>query len=197
MENKKIARIIAICCGIGTVAALAILNAKRKTKGTDDTEHCDRSEAMAAYEQAKVAREASENAKREAERATHMFVPREKSADKQPRAPRPNGYKGFLYIECQDCGKERTFYAKNPMNRWRCECGHVTELSDLRPAYTYCRKCENPLRYMTNLEKAAFSVECRKCGAPIDMERSGKGTEFVTVGMPRKNWNKEEHHGNH
>jgi hypothetical protein len=39
MENKKIARIIAIGCGIGAVAAFTILSAKRKTKGTEETEH--------------------------------------------------------------------------------------------------------------------------------------------------------------
>ena len=191
MENNKIARIIAAGCGIGTVAAFTILIAKKKTKGPNKTEHKTAPESVE-----KKSATVTTAQKEQQSRVENMFGPRETWSDNKTRAPYPNGYKGFLYIECEGCGKERTFYAKNPFTRWKCECGHETALADLRPAYTYCRKCENTLKYMTNLKKDAFSVECRKCGAPIDMERSSKGTEFVPVGMSRKRA-KEERYGNH
>lgn len=176
MENKKIARIIAIGCGIGTIAALTIFSARKKFSPSTKEEDKTAPESVEAKPEV-VPVEKNEPRSR----AENMFGPRETWSNNQPERPRPNGYKGFLYIQCESCGKEKTFFAKNPMNRWRCECGHETVLTDLRPAYTYCSKCENPLKYMTNLTKDIFVVECRKCGAPIDMERSRKGTEFVTM----------------
>ena len=96
MENKKIAQIIAIGCGIGTIAAFTILSARKKlsppTKDEDKTE-------LESVE-AKPAVVPSEK-KEQRSRAENMFGPRETWGNNQPSAPRPDGYKGFLYIECE------------------------------------------------------------------------------------------------
>ena len=47
-------------------------------------------------------------------------------------------YRGFLYIKCRYCGKERAFNAKKPLTGFRCECGQITELEDLKLMYVRC-----------------------------------------------------------
>lgn len=90
-------------------------------------------------------------------------------------------YKGFLFIRCEDCGETKGFYAKYPLTYHQCGCGHRTELHDLRPAYVAC-KCGETFKYMTNLEYD-FTIPCKACGSPVDMEMGAKGTAFVTVGQ--------------
>lgn len=90
-------------------------------------------------------------------------------------------YKGFLFIRCKDCGEAKGFFAKYPMTYHQCACGHRTDLRDLRPAYVNC-KCGETFKYMTNLEYD-FTIPCKACGSPVDMEMGAKGTAFVTVGQ--------------
>lgn len=90
-------------------------------------------------------------------------------------------YKGFLFIRCEDCGETKGFYAKYPLTYHQCGCGNRTELHDLRPAYVAC-KCGETFKYMTNLEYD-FTIPCKACGSPVDMEMGAKGTAFVTVGQ--------------
>lgn len=94
------------------------------------------------------------------------------------------GYKGFLMIECEDCGKVRGFYAKNPQSVYYCDCGCQTELKGLRPMYPKC-KCGSTFKYMTNTEKQSFTYNCLDCGSPIDMVLNKSGSAFVTVGSLR------------
>lgn len=93
-------------------------------------------------------------------------------------------YKGFLLIECEDCGKLRGFYSKYPTAAYYCTCGHATPLRELRPAHLHC-KCGSSFKYMTNVRKSSFSYSCLDCGAPIDLELNKSGTAFVTVGYNR------------
>lgn len=67
----------------------------------------------------------------------------------------PDGYKGFLYIKCDKCGKEKGFCAKEKIKSYKCECGKETELVNLKPLYTKC-KCGNEFKYMTNMNTAEF-----------------------------------------
>ena len=38
----------------------------------------------------------------------------------------PDGYKGFLYIKCDKCGKEKGFCAKEKIKSYKCECRKET-----------------------------------------------------------------------
>lgn len=99
------------------------------------------------------------------------------------RKPLPEGvYKGFLLIECEDCGKVRGFYAKNPQSVYYCQCGCQTQLRGLRPMFPKCVKCGNTFKYMTNIEDNELTYNCLDCGSPIDLELNKSGSAFVTVG---------------
>ena len=122
-------------------------------------------------------------------RAESMFGSREgwnmpAAGNGKSNAERLDGketYKGFLFIRCEERGEVKGFYAKYPMTYHQCGCGHRTELHDLRPAYVSC-KCGETFKYMTNLEYD-FTIPCKACGSPVDMEMGAKGTAFVTVGQ--------------
>ena len=89
-------------------------------------------------------------------------------------------YTGFLYLRCEKCGKERCFCAKIPTSTHRCECGHYTRLKKLRPARAIC-KCGGDYTYKTNITDQDFSMECLKCGAPIDLAMTRNRDSFYTL----------------
>lgn len=96
-------------------------------------------------------------------------------------------YKGFLYVECEECKKVKGFCVKQPITYHKCECGHETPLRNLIPAHVKC-VCESRFTYNTNLQVSAFTIECLHCGAPVDMELGAKAKAFVTVGW--EGWKK-------
>ena len=91
-----------------------------------------------------------------------------------------DGYKGFLYVECEECGTIKGFCVKRPIAYHKCECGHETKLTDLLPAHVKC-ECNSRFTYHTNIQGDAFTIDCLHCSSPVDMELNGKGTAFVTV----------------
>lgn len=99
----------------------------------------------------------------------------ESGADAEPQT-----YKGFLYIECEECGAVKGFCIKSPLEYHRCECGHETPLRNLRTAHVRC-ECESKFKYNTNIQSDAFTINCLNCGSPVDMELGGKGKSFVSV----------------
>lgn len=101
-----------------------------------------------------------------------------------PLEKKKEEYKGFLLIECEDCGKLRGYHAKYPTTDYYCDCGHATALHDLRPLHLHC-KCGSSFKYMTNIQKSKLTYRCLDCGAPVDMELNNKGNAFVTVGDKR------------
>lgn len=104
------------------------------------------------------------------------------SEEKQPEEARePEEYKGFLLIKCEKCGKIRGFCAKTPTNKHRCECGHITELHDLKRAYLEC-KCGGRYKYNTNVTDDTFDYPCLNCGSPVDMELNKRRNAYVTIG---------------
>lgn len=97
----------------------------------------------------------------------------------KPLKNQDEGYKGFLLIECEDCGRVRGFYAKYPQSVYHCQCGCQTKLEGLRPMFPKCAKCGNTFKYMTNIEKPDYTYNCLDCGSPIDMVLNKNGSAYV------------------
>ncbi len=93
-------------------------------------------------------------------------------------------YKGFLLIECEECGEIKAFCAKRETYSFKCNCGHITPLEKLRPMFMHC-KCGKDFRYRTNTNRATISHTCISCKAPVDMELNKKETAYVTIGERR------------
>lgn len=107
-------------------------------------------------------------------------APKEEPESGEESEPKTEGYKGFMYVECEQCGVRKGFCVKQHITFHKCECGHKTELHDLRAAHVKC-ECGRKFTYRTNLQSEEFTMECLHCGSPVDMELGSKGTAFVTV----------------
>lgn len=105
-------------------------------------------------------------------------MPATESEEKQEQ---PERYKGFLYIRCEKCGKARGFCLKYPSDRAFCQCGHETKLLGLRKMKVRCRCCGSAFDYMTNMQGEAFTADCLKCGAPVDLELHSKTDEYISI----------------
>lgn len=90
------------------------------------------------------------------------------------------GYRGFLYIKCPDCGKVKGFCTKSNITDYICECGHKIRLEGLKPMYVHC-ECGKDLRYFTNMEDENFEYQCMSCGSPVDMRLNKRGTAYVNL----------------
>lgn len=91
--------------------------------------------------------------------------------------------KGFLIVECENCGQTREFCSRAEITSNRCHsCGHVTTLDKtyMRPAYAKC-KCGREFKYQTNATGDTITINCIACGSPIDMQLNGSGTAYVTL----------------
>lgn len=60
-----------------------------------------------------------------------------------------------------------------PYIREACLLG-CTDMCDIRQ-----------IRYLTNTNEMQFTLSCKNCGAPIDMEINGKGNAYVTIAKMR------------
>lgn len=94
--------------------------------------------------------------------------------------PEPEKYKGFLYVECEECGALKGFCIKHPIDVHKCECGHYTRLHNLRAAHVKC-ECGHNFKYNTNIQSDAFTINCLHCGSPVDMELGSKSNAFVSI----------------
>ena len=66
-------------------------------------------------------------------------------------------YRGFLIVQCEECGAIKAFCAKHETYGYKCgECGHETPLEKLLA-----------------------------CKAPVDLELNSRKTAYVTVGERR------------
>lgn len=77
-----------------------------------------------------------------------------------------NGYRGFLHIKCNRCHKEKSFHIKWPLDRHRCECGHMTELRDLSEIVGKCG-CGWKMKYFTNQDADSFELKCPSCDEAV------------------------------
>ena len=91
------------------------------------------------------------------------------------------GYRGFLLLKCDSCGKIKGFYAKNPITQNRCDCGYNTDLNDLIPVFMDC-KCGKTYKYLTNITDDIIEHNCMECGSPVDMRLNKRRTAYVTMG---------------
>lgn len=115
-------------------------------------------------------------------KAEQIVVPSDGHINFRPDLPaQPQSYKGFLLVKCEECGKLRGFCAKTPATSSRCECGHRTELHDLKPAFLKC-KCGSQFKYKTNVAEEIFDFPCLKCGNPVDLQLNKRGDAYVTIG---------------
>ncbi len=89
-------------------------------------------------------------------------------------------YKGFLYIRCDKCGTDKGFYTKNPIRRFRCDCGHFTPLHNLAHVNASC-ECGQAWTYRTNILDRTFSINCLECGTPIDLELHPRDNAYITM----------------
>ena len=89
-------------------------------------------------------------------------------------------YTGFLMVECEECGEVKCFCAKKDTYGFKCQCGHVTALENLRYAYMEC-KCGKRSVYRTNINRPTASGTCVACSAPVDLELNRGGTKYVTI----------------
>lgn len=94
-------------------------------------------------------------------------------------------YKGFLMVQCEECGAIKAFCAKHETYGYKCgECGHETPLEKLRPLFMHC-KCGKSFSYKTNLTADRVTHTCLACKAPVDLELNSRKTAYVTVGERR------------
>lgn len=103
----------------------------------------------------------------------------------EPQEKPQEEYKGFLYIECEECGKTKAFCVKQPIAYHRCKCGHDTHLHDLIPVHVRC-ECNAKFTYMTNVRSNTFTMDCLACGSPVDMELGAKEKAYVTMAKSRR-----------
>ena len=106
----------------------------------------------------------------------------------EPKAPTPTkkpkkrkAYKGFLYLECEDCGKKKGFFAHSLIDEYSCSCGHMTKLEGLCEAEVVCHACGNKITYQTNMIDRQFEIECLRCKAPVQLELTRDADRYVTV----------------
>lgn len=92
-----------------------------------------------------------------------------------------DGYIGFVKIKCDHCGMIRSTSLRKRTKIFRCSCGELTRLHDLRPLYTDCRTCGKHFKYLTNLEDEELTVECLECKRPVKIRLNNRKTAYVTV----------------
>ena len=96
------------------------------------------------------------------------------------------GYSGFLMIECEECGREHTFYSKLPLSDHTCkQCRNTYPLNHIRNAISEC-KCGTTIRYKTNSKSRVLSIGCIKCHAPVDLELNEHTNTYVTMKEKKK-----------
>lgn len=97
-----------------------------------------------------------------------------------PSENEPEQYRGFLLIRCEHCGKIRAYCSNYPVTYHKCECGHKTDLHDLKPLYANC-ECGQRSYYRTNIEDPILDVNCISCGAPVAVEWNAKKKCYRTI----------------
>lgn len=92
------------------------------------------------------------------------------------------GYSGFLYIKCKNCGKVRGFNSKIKIDKYICsECGEATEfIDDLKPLRVRC-ECGEKFNYFTNMADEMFDIPCLGCGTPVAVKHNDKKDMYETI----------------
>ena len=117
---------------------------------------------------------------RVAEEAQHNFQNAMSGLANSLSENEPEQYRGFLLIRCEHCGKIRAYCSNYPVTYHKCECGHKTDLRDLKPLYVNC-ECGQRSYYRTNIEDPMIDVNCISCGAPVAVEWNAKKKRYGTI----------------
>ena len=117
---------------------------------------------------------------RVAEEAQHNFQNAMSGLANSLSENEPEQYRGFLLIRCEHCGKIRAYCSNYPVTYHKCECGHKTDLHDLKPLYANC-ECGQRSYYRTNIEDPMIDVNCISCGAPVAVEWNAKKKRYGTI----------------
>ena len=99
---------------------------------------------------------------------------------KVPDFPAKTEYRGFLYLQCEECKKFKGFMPRVPLSAYRCDCGHVTTLTDMKVMRVDC-KCGAKFKYLTNTKDKLVTMDCHNCGSPVDLEYHERKQEYVTI----------------
>ena len=92
-----------------------------------------------------------------------------------------NGYFGYLFVECEECGNRWGMCAKAPIMEGKCNCGHMTPLREMKKMEAKCYCCERRITYRTNIQAKNFQISCKECKAPINIEHHALKDEYVTM----------------
>lgn len=97
------------------------------------------------------------------------------------------GYRGFLILTCEACGKSYTVNAREPVTETTCKaCGHVTALEEMAAVEMCCPDCGKTWRYKTNSEQADVSARCVSCGAVMVSEWDRKLRRYMPQKLKRE-----------
>lgn len=98
------------------------------------------------------------------------------------------GYKGFLLIRCEHCGKVKAFCAYEEITEFYCiDCGRTTLLEKLKKLWVHC-ECGKRFRYKTNQTEKMFDIDCLRCGYPVAIYWNGRKRVYETIKYPEKGW---------
>ncbi|MBS4981933.1 MAG: hypothetical protein KHZ72_11435 [Lachnospiraceae bacterium] len=91
-------------------------------------------------------------------------------------------YKGFLHLECPNCGTIKSFNSAKEIKGYHCfECGEdMIFEEELKPLYVNC-ECGNSYRYMTNIKEQIFDIDCLNCGSPVAVKWNEKKLVYETI----------------
>jgi|GEM_PF-6701578 len=102
------------------------------------------------------------------------------SHGKDIKKEKPEQYKGFLHLICDNCKKVIVINAKKPISEFTCHaCGHTSQLENLAPVRLTC-ECGKKWRYQTNSYAELLEINCISCNSPI-VAQLNKDGEYETL----------------
>lgn len=91
-----------------------------------------------------------------------------------------DGYVGFVMIKCDHCGITRGTMLRQHSKTYRCACGEITRLHDLKRLFVDCSNCGRHFKYWTNITEERTTVKCLECSKPVKIRINGRKTAYVT-----------------
>jgi len=91
-------------------------------------------------------------------------------------------YKGFMYIKCPVCGKEKGTCLKKESDHYHCDnCSKRSEFEKpLVPLWINC-ECGKRFKYLTNMTESMFDINCLNCGAPVAVKWNEDKQIYETI----------------
>ncbi len=101
---------------------------------------------------------------------------------KTSQEPNESGYKGFMLIQCEHCGKIKGYCIKEKQNQYFCtDCKEITKFKDnMKRLYLNCG-CGTTSGYWTNIIADIMDVNCIECGAPVPVKYNDKKNIYETL----------------